>query len=325
MFTTAISEQTADLSLYTWYFLFLKYTLTVFNVYNATFQKRETMVQELQPQSTKFLLWILSQYLKQGLLKPDLFFQVIRKVNFSDSNNQVALEFINVGDEAKAYLDLEFLVGTIGKEQVDEFRRNCLQFYVTASTEIRNRLPFDDRFLSCVSIFRSQTALYADREKTFPRVWKVCQTLGSFQQTEMANELQSLLEISPQIKEEWSKLSFDDMCLAIASFNMDSEHKMFPNLTSLLNRVRTLPHFNAETERAFSMLTDVKTNKRNRLGTRIVNSICVTRSALKARNETARTTTVTEKHFELMNSENLYHVNKKEDRISNLNLFAADE
>ena len=43
----------------------------------------------------------------------------------------MALEFINITDEAKAYLDLEFLVGPIGKEQVDEFRRNCLEFYVT--------------------------------------------------------------------------------------------------------------------------------------------------------------------------------------------------
>ena len=131
----------------------------------------------------------------------------------------------------------------------------------------------------------------------------------------------NLFEISPQVKEEWSELSFDDMCSAIASSCTNSGHKMFPNLTSLLNRVRTLPHSNAEAERAFSMLTDAKTIKRNRLGTKIINSICFTRSALKARNETARTTTVTEKHFELMNTANLYKSNKKEDMTSSLNLY----
>ena len=46
-------------------FLFLKFTLNAFNVFNATFQKRETMVQELQPQSTKFFLWILHKYKKK--------------------------------------------------------------------------------------------------------------------------------------------------------------------------------------------------------------------------------------------------------------------
>ena len=100
----------------------------------------------------------------------------------------------------------------------------------------------------------------------------------------MSNEWQYLFEISRQLKEEWSKLSFGDMCSAIASFCTDSGHKMFPNLTLLLNRVHTLPHFNAEAERTFSMLTDAKTNKRNWLGTKIVNSMCVTCSALKARN-----------------------------------------
>ena len=87
------------------------------------------MVQESQPQSAKILLWILNNYLKQGLLKPDLFFHVVRKINLFDSDNQITLEAINVGKEAQAYVDLELSVGTIGQVQVDEFRRNCLQFY----------------------------------------------------------------------------------------------------------------------------------------------------------------------------------------------------
>ena len=124
-------EKAADLvnkmqnSLTKAYLFFLKYTLTVFNVYNATFQKRKTMIGELRPQSAKILIWILNKYLKQGLLRPDLFFHVVRKVNFSDSNNQIALDAINVGKEAQAYLDLELSVGTIGQEQIDEFRCNC--------------------------------------------------------------------------------------------------------------------------------------------------------------------------------------------------------
>ena len=217
-------------------------------MYNVTFHERKTMIQELQPQSAKILLWILNNYLKQGLFKPDLFFHVLRKINFSDSNNQIALENINVGREAQVYLNLELSVGTIGQEQVDEFRRNRLQFYITASTRIRKRLPFDDLFLSCVSLFRPQSALYTDRKDAFPRVWKVYQDLGSYLQTEMSNEWKYLFEIGPGLKEKWSKLSFNDMCSAISSFCRDSGHKMFPNLTSLLNRVRTLPHFNAEAE-----------------------------------------------------------------------------
>ena len=88
-----------------------------------------------------------------------LLFQINRNENFSDSNNQVALQDINVRNEAKAYLGLEFSVGTIGKEHIDGFCCNCLEFYVTASHEIRNRLPFDEEFWSCVSTFRVQLAV----------------------------------------------------------------------------------------------------------------------------------------------------------------------
>ena len=76
------------------YFLFLKFTLNDFNAYNAKFQSRETMVQELQPYSFKFFFWILGTYLKEGLLRTDLFFQIIRNVTFADSTNQKALETI---------------------------------------------------------------------------------------------------------------------------------------------------------------------------------------------------------------------------------------
>ena len=74
------------------------------------------------------------------------------------------------------------------REEVDEFLRNCLQFYVTASEEIRNRLPFDHIFLSCVAFFRPQIAFYAKRSETFPRVWKVCQDLSSFDRIGMQKE-----------------------------------------------------------------------------------------------------------------------------------------
>ena len=133
-----------------------------------------------------------------------------------------------------------------------------------------------------------------------------------------------MIELSPEIKEQWSKLSFDEMCIAIGLFTTNKGGKMFPNLSSLLSRMRTLPHSNAEAERAFSMLTDPKTSKRNRLGIRSVNSICVTQSALRARHETARTTRITWKRFNLMDSANLYKLAVKEYSENKLTLFAWD-
>ena len=153
----------------------------------------------------------------------------MRNVNFSNSNNQKALEDIDIGFEAKAFLNQQVGDNKIGKEQINEFFRNYLKFYITASNEIRNRLPFDDLFLSYVFVFRPQVAFYADRKETFARVRKTCETLGSYVETELSKEWQSLLELSPEIKGKWPKLSFDDMWSAIAVFCTEAQVRMFLN------------------------------------------------------------------------------------------------
>ncbi|EGI60375.1 hypothetical protein G5I_11559 [Acromyrmex echinatior] len=60
----------------------------------------------------------------------------------------------------------------------------------------------------------------------------------------------------------------------------------YPNLIKLLNPVRSLPNSNADAERMFSFLIDLKTRKRNKLLSVSVNAACIVKSALKARKET---------------------------------------
>lgn len=59
--------------------------------------------------------------------------------------------------------------------------------------------------------------------------------------------------------------------------------QMFPNLAKLADVVLIMPHANADSERCFSIVTDVRTKKRNRMGGESLNAICVTRIAFKAK------------------------------------------
>jgi len=97
----------------------------------------------------------------------------------------------------------------------------------------------------------------------------------------------------------------------------------YPNLRSLLNAIRSLPHSNADSERIFSLLTDIKTNKRNRLSAATVNATCVFKSALKTRGETALDMRVNEKHLSLMSTSTLYAIPAKK-TINSLKLYAVD-
>ena len=114
-------------------------------------------------------------------------------------------------------------------------------------------------------------------------------------------------------------LNFDEMWKQIFQCTYQ-----YPNLKSLLNAIRSLPKSNADSERIFSLLPDLKTKKRNKLSSVSVNASCVLKSALKARRETAVDIEINEKHLSLMSNDKLYSACPKKQK-SYLQLYAADE
>jgi len=179
----------------------------------------------------KLLLWFLQKFIKLALLKPETFGHIVRKLNFSDHNNQLPLEEIDFGFECKEYLQEQLNQEICSKIEVDLIRGNCLQFYVKASEQIRNHLPIDDSFLYNVAVLQVNRRLGKLVEKLVEKEWKY------------------LYGIDLITKVEWSKLCFDDMWTKISLFSTDEGELHFPNLRLLLSVIRALPHSNAEAER----------------------------------------------------------------------------
>jgi len=304
------------------YLFFLEFTLDTFNKYNAKFQTRKSLIHELQPYSMELLLWFLRKFIKLTLLKPETLGDIVRKLNFSDHNNQLPLEEIDFGFECKEYLQEQLNQEICSKMEVDLIRENCLQFYIKASEQIRNRLPIDS-FLYNVAVFENKTALFdCNRDSTVLKVLQVNRRLGKLVDERLVEkEWKYLYEIDTVTKNEWSKLCFDDMWIKISLFSTDKGELHFPNLRLLLSVVRTLPHSNAEAERVFSLIPDAKTKKRNSISIETLNSICVIRYALKDNDKTARTMTVTREHLNLM--ENIYE-NVNLEQKNELTLYAQD-
>lgn len=78
-----------------------------------------------------------------------------------------------------------------------------------------------------------------------------------------------------------------------------NEEPVFKNFVCLAKLVLILPHSNAETERIFSMLTDSKTKKKNKMGPELLNAILVTKSGIVARGEDCRNMAVKHEHYKL--------------------------
>lgn len=80
--------------------------------------------------------------------------------------------------------------------------------------------------------------------------------------------------------------------------------KMFWNLELLVEAVFSLPHSNAE--QIFSIVSDVKNKKRNRLSIETMSTIYVTRSSFQAEGISYINFEIDKRHLELYNPQNLY-------------------
>ncbi|XP_076247752.1 uncharacterized protein LOC143187402 [Calliopsis andreniformis] len=257
------------------YLLFLKYILNYFNSFNAFFQTRRTAVH---------LLYSKSRLLFQNLRGHIIFFS---------GNNLLDLKNICLGFECEHYLKDHVDDNTLPQETFLEIKQFCLAFYIRAITEIIICFPLKDTFLSSLQVFDSKLALFdSNRDHTLKNLIYVAQKLGSFDHL--------------KLKEEWNKLYYTFDKVQINSARDKDNNLLFPILKQLVNVVRSLPHSNAEAERVLSILTDVKTCKRNKLSHDSVNSIAVIKTAFKAHGESSSTISIGPNHFALMSSHNLY-------------------
>jgi len=118
---------------------------------------------------------------------------------------------------------------------------------------------------------------------------EVCQqNLTTRKKTFLAN-----LEIGEMSKNILEKKHFND-------------EPSFPNLKELVYAALSLPHSNAETERIFSIVSDVKNKKRNRINVTCLDLICKLRSNFQAHNLNYHNFQVDSRHLKLHNSQNLY-------------------
>jgi len=97
-------------------------------------------------------------------------------------------------------------------------------------------------------------------------------------------------------------LDFDNAWKTILAAKKADGTFKYPTMTKLINAIRSLPNSNADAERTFSMLTDVKTKKRNKLSAIHVQAVCVFKLNLKAKGKTAQTMEIDTRHLALMSS-----------------------
>ena len=63
-------------------------------------------------------------------------------VDIPFKENRKALQFVNIGTKAKSILNEQTHQLKIAQDKLDKFRKDCLNFYLYATTYLLDRLPF---------------------------------------------------------------------------------------------------------------------------------------------------------------------------------------
>jgi len=174
------------------------------------------------------------------------------------------------------------------------------------------RLPYKDTFLEHLSFLEPNITFYDESRVKIPNLSHVTARFENINCSNLDFEWGILpSRFNKEEKIELSSLEIDEMWKQILDRKDFDGEKLFPTLESLIAIIFSLPHSNAEAERIFSMVTDIKTKKRNRLSNDMVSAICTIRSHFQAENINCITFPVDPRHLELHNSLNLYSYEKK--------------
>jgi len=120
--------------------------------------------------------------------------------------------------------------------------------------------------------------------------------------TNLAREWREIpQELDESLKGKLLNMPIDELWREIETLKNFRDEPLFPNLSKLAACIITMPHSNADAERAFCIVTDVKTKKRNRMGEESLNAIAVTRTSFSAKEIDCSTFPVRKEHLSKMN------------------------
>ncbi|KAK3915235.1 Rhodanese-like domain-containing protein 7 [Frankliniella fusca] len=239
---------------------------------------------------------------------------------------RLAIEEIYLGPDCQAALEAiplpanpdkkftEAQLANSRRHEILKFRLRCLEFYTTAAKEVQTTFPIGKPFFKELEFLDPTVALDEKVRSTYLK------DLGI-----LANHFKIKLDIDPctvafewrtfpglieeDQKERLLKLNAEEFWKEIAHLRDFEDKISFPQLTKLAQCGLILPHSNADAERVFSVVTDVKCKKRNRMGNHLLNAICATRTSFQSKGVNCVSFKVTEKHLSKHNA-NMYNVNE---------------
>lgn len=253
----------------------------------------------------------MKSLLKQWLLRflhPSKLPKKFWTVNREDDSLWLPPYNISIGEPAKKYF------ASMTMEDQSICLENMKSFFKAGTRKLKQYLPLGNKFLRSCKFLTPVHSLH-DR---FPN-WVSCaarhlscviseEDIGSL-------EVEARLHQSETRKIPTSDLSSEQM---VDFWTKVDNSGKYPLMMKLVKAIFVLPHGNAEIERVFSNMSDVVTKKRSNLAPHTVKALLVSRSALNAKQWTARNIPFTHSLKELCANAHASYVERlrEEERIA---------
>ncbi|XP_034238072.1 zinc finger BED domain-containing protein 5-like [Thrips palmi] len=295
------------------YMEFLNYALDFTNEFNALFQSNKVMIHKLAENSQTLMENLCQNFIKSTEMDR------IATMDLAHPDNQLPLEKLYLGPGCKEVLDnlppyppgrapAAALALQLEKDK-ETFKAKCRDFYVRAAKELRERLPLNDpifkemAFIDPEKLLSHDVRSGSDGLSDLPLLCSKFKEKLQLDSNALATEWRKFPNIiKGAAREKLLKMTVEEAWVEIGSMKNGKNDPMFPELTKLANLVMILPHANAESERVFSVVTDVRTKKRNRLGIESLNAICVSRVSFRSKGIDCTSFKVTNDHLRRHNT-----------------------
>lgn len=255
------------------YVLFLKYILIFFDRFHALLQTQKIVIHKL------------AKSCEQLIKQVGCNFMLPVAMNNITSNNLIAENFLPadelyVGPECNLFLENKPF------EYRNEIKSTCLGFYVAAMEEMLTKLPHDDSFLRELNFLSSDVALSYKSRWMIRDLREIASRFGeNFDMSKLEFEWVSLsTEFDDENKDSLARLEVDDMWRKIFARKDISDEPKFPQLEKLVDIAFTIPHSDAYMERIYSLIMEIKNEKRNRFSVETLNALCKIRSYYQEQN-----------------------------------------
>lgn len=249
-------------------FGFFKWILPKFTKTEQYFQSSKVVITDVHDVMVTLYTDLLNCYMKRSYDNST----ALSKINSTEESQFLPKYQMDLGVHVME--KLKNIDVAARQDLVDYFLSRCQKFLIQACTEIKDRYDFDNIVLERLRIFKLEFAM-SDAERS--RMPTLSTLLSKLHRVVSAENYQ-------RIDDEWRQLpsfKFDEDLQTLETdtfwgktFRNDSNEDLFNNLAlrSVLN-VLSLPHSNADSERAFSKINLVKTKTRNKLIVPIIKGI----------------------------------------------------